>query len=94
MMYKYSMIIDGIEYKALFEDHFEATDFLDEVDADGSDLQVLGFEEVDADRILADKDFEWSYRVEMASVLLLPNHRDFPKWEAQEAELKRLGFIA
>lgn len=93
-MYKYEMIIDGSNYNALFLDHFEAADFLDENDRDGAEVIVKGYHEVTADEILADDDFEWSYRVEMASVLLLPNHRDFPKWSLQEAELKRLGFIA
>ena len=93
-MYKYDMTIDGTEYKALFADHFEASDFLDEIETEGSEIVVYSYTEVTPQDILADNDFEWSYRVEMASTILLPNHTDFKKWFEQEAELKRLGFIS
>lgn len=93
-MYKYTMTLDSILYTALFVDHFEAGDFLDENAREGTKVVLLGYEEVSAEDILADEDFEWSYRVEMASELLLPNAHDFHKWSEQESELKRLGYIA
>ena len=94
-MYKYSMVIDGTEYKALFADHFEAADFMADCERyDDSHIVVNGYTEVTAEQIMADADFEYSYRVEMVAKILLPNAHNFKKWSEQETELKRLGLIA
>lgn len=93
-MYKYDMIIDGESYKALFVDHMEAADFLDSMSADGSEIVVVNYMEVTGKQILEDTDFEWSYRVEMAATLLLPDYRNYKKWSEQEEALKSLGHIA
>lgn len=93
-MYEYNMIIDHEPYSALFLDHFEAADFIADIENDGSEVIVLSYKAVSAFEILKDETLEWAYRVEMAAEVLLPNARTFEKWSEQEAELKRLGFIS
>lgn len=87
-MYKYYMIIDGTEYNALFLDHFEAADFLDANDADGSEVVVLKYEKVSPREVLKDSDFEESYRIEMVAAHLMPNRR-FEKWTHAAAALNK-----
>lgn len=93
-MIKVHFLIDGCDYKALMMSAEEIVCFIEDCKADGSEVKIVSGELVSAITILADNDFEWSYRVEMASMLLLPNYKDFKKWYEQEAELKRLGYIA
>lgn len=93
-MFKYYMIINNEIYNAVFADHFEAADFLDEADREGDAIVITAIEEVSVADILADEDLEWSYRVELAAMALLDNWRSFQKWTEQEAELMRLGFIS
>ena len=93
-MYKYNMIIDGESYLALFADHMEAADFLDACDNDGSEVIVNGFSWETAEQVLADPDFEQSYRIECAASILVPNHRDYPKVSQLEDQLRLLGHIA
>ena len=93
-MYKYEMIIDGENYNALFTDHFEADEFLTECDQYYQQVVVKGYHEVTSAEIMADPDFEYAYKIEMVAEMCLPNAHDFKKWYQQEAELKRLGFIA
>ena len=71
-MYKYNMIIDGSQYKALFTDHFEAKRFIKEVKADGSRISIEKFNKVDKDDIINDDDFEYPYKVEMIAIMCLP----------------------
>lgn len=78
-MYKYYMIIDGSEYNALFVDHFEAAQFLDDNEADGSEVIVLKCEAISPRKALEDRDFSDSYAIEMvAAYLMLDRH--FEKW--------------
>lgn len=71
-MYKYNMIIDGSQYKALFTDHLEAKRFINEVKADNSIISVTSWSKVGKDDILNDDDFEYAYKVEMIAIMCLP----------------------
>lgn len=87
-MLKYYMIIDGTEYNALFIDHFEAGDFLDANDADGSEVIVLRYETITVREALADSDFSDAYAIEMVASYLMPNEH-FKKWEDAEKALHK-----
>lgn len=93
-MKKVHFLIDGCDYMALMFSDEEIVRFKWDCEADGSEVEIVSEVVVTSDEILEDTDFEWSYKVEMASMLLLPNYKDFKKWYEQEAELKRLGYIA
>ena len=90
-MLKYTMIIDNENYTALFEDHFVAADFLDTTALD-SEVVVVKYEEVTIDDILADSDFEYSYKIEMIGSMEYPNIK-FNKVAEIEALLKKAGVI-
>lgn len=87
-MYKYYMIIDGTEYNALFVDHFEAADFLDDNEADGSEVIVLKYEAISPREALEDRDFSDAYAYEMVAAYLMPD-RHFEKWTHAEDALRK-----
>lgn len=74
-MFKYFMTINHKPYTALFDDHFEAAQFLDENDAEGDEVIVHRFEFISPLAVLNDEDFPIDYRVERAATFLLP------RWE-------------
>ena len=92
-MLKYYMTIDGAEYKALFLDHIEAADFIDDNIRDGSEVVVYKYHEITAEEVLKDNDFEHYYSIEMASKILIPNYKDFKKVWDLEDELILLGYL-
>jgi len=85
-MFKYDMIIDNETYKALFTDHMDAADFIDEI-ATESEIIVLGFTEVTIADIINDNDFEYDYKVEMIALIVAPDNT-FEKWMQAEEFLK------
>lgn len=87
-MYKYYMIIDGTNYNALFLDHYEAGQFLDDNEADGSDVVVLEYEEVSPAEALNDEDFAYTYAIEVVADYLFPD-RQFLKWTQAEEALRQ-----
>ena len=93
-MKKVHFLIDGCDYYALMVSDEEIVRFKWDCEADGSEVEIVSEEVVTSAEIMEDTDFEYSYKIEMIAIMLLPNHRDFKKWFEQEAELKRLGYIA
>lgn len=90
-MYKYTMTINNENYTALFEDHFVAADFIDEVSLD-NEIVVIGYKEVSAKDILEDDDFEYSYKIEMVGAKLYPNKK-WSKVSEIENFLKEEGIL-
>ena len=90
-MFKYEMIIDNENYNALFIDHMEAADFIDDVAWD-SEIQVLGFKEVTIDEIKADHDFDEAYKIEMIGSFVFPNIK-FEKTIEVENALRIIGIL-
>ena len=71
-MYKYDMVIDGESYKAVFMDHFEAADFIDLNEHDGSKVIVNGYKAVTPAEVWADDDFSQYYAAEVIVEFLCP----------------------
>ena len=80
------MTIDNETYKALFTDHIEAADFIDDV-ATESEVIVLDFTEVTIADIIADNDFDHAYKIEMIALMVAPNVI-FEKWSQAEDFLR------
>lgn len=93
-MFRYEITFNGDPMTCYFTDHFEAADFLDECDQFGDDVVVHGYVEVTAEDIKADDSLSHAEMIEYLSMILLPNHQMFPKWEQLEEEMQRLGLIA
>lgn len=90
---KYNMTLNGASYKAIFKDHFEAADWLNDADNDGDKVIVLSFEDVTVQDVLADEDFTENYRFEVALEMVDPNSETYKTYPEVEARLKELGYL-
>lgn len=93
-LYKYTMNIDGSTYKALFTDHFDADEFINEcINYDNSTVTVIQYERITTPQaVWEDNDIERDYAVEMIAMMIeypTPNQRI----NQIEQHLKRIGVI-
>ena len=92
-MFKYVLTIDGDMYIALFLNAQEAMDFIHSNIDEGSTVTVVNYKYVTPIEVLEDTSMEYAYRVEMASIFLVPNHKQYKKWYELESVLKNLGYL-
>lgn len=69
MAYIYFMTINGEEYNAIFKDHFEAADFLDENDQAGDVVIIHKTEEVNDPARLLEVFGRTKYVEEMTQII-------------------------
>lgn len=89
---KYNMTLNGASYKAIFKDHFEAADWLNDADYDGDKVIVLSYEDVTAQDVLTDEDFTENYRFEVALEMVDSNNEIYKTYPEVKARLRELGY--
>lgn len=85
--------IDGDPYIALFLNECEAGVFMNDVERDGSTIELVDIQYASPKRVLENPCFEWSYKMEMLAALFFGIERHFEKWTECESALKEIGVI-
>ena len=90
---KYNLLLNGKPYQEIFNDHFSAADWLDDIEYDGNTVVILSTKKMTAREILADEDFTENYRHEIALKMIDADADSYSTYEAVNVRLKELGYL-